>query len=349
MNIWIDLDNSPHVPFFAPIIQELEQRGHSLTLTARDAFQVCELADLFGLTYKRVGHHYGKNRALKAYGLCVRALQLFPTTLNAKLDLAVSHGSRSQLFAAAVRGIPSVLIMDYEFAKSLTFWGPTWVMAPAVIPNSAIHCDEKRILRYPGIKEDVYVPNFKPNPAIRTELGLTGSLVVTVRPPASEAHYHNAESEELLDTVIELLAGTPDTKIVLLPRNARQEASAREAWADVFSAGKMIVPQHAVDGLDLIWYSDLVISGGGTMNREAAALGVPVYSIFRGRIGAVDRYLAETGRLVLLQSPEDVRTKLKVSRRSRPMQPPHPADHTLRTIVDNIVEILESDCRTIAH
>src|SRR5271157_4699219 len=100
MNIWIDLDNSPHVPFFAPIIKELERRGHCVTLTARDAFQVCELADLFGLTYKRVGRHYGKHRVLKAYGLGVRALQLLPTTLSAKPDLALSHGSRSQLLVA---------------------------------------------------------------------------------------------------------------------------------------------------------------------------------------------------------------------------------------------------------
>ncbi|MHB8652833.1 MAG: DUF354 domain-containing protein [Terriglobia bacterium] len=343
MNIWIDLDNSPHIPFFVPIIHELERRGHCVTLTARDAFQVCELANLFGLTYKRVGRHYGKHKVLKAYGTCVRALRLLPTTVNAKMDLALSHGSRSQLLAAAIRRIPSVLILDYEFAKSLLFARPTWVMAPEVIPSSAIHCDKRRILRYPGIKEDVYVPSFKPNPSIKAQLGLNGeSVVVTVRPPANEAHYHNPESDELFDAVIELLGRTPNAKIVLLPRNGRQEASVRRAWPNLFSTRKIIIPEHAIDGLNLIWHSDLVISGGGTMNREAAALGVPVYSIFRGTIGAVDRYLAETGRLILLESAEDVRHKIKLSRHERPEMRGNIPNNTLTTVVENIVSIIES-------
>jgi len=340
MNIWIDLDNSPHVPFFAPIIKELERRGHCVTLTARDAFQVCELADLFGLTYKRVGRHYGKHRVLKAYGLGVRALQLLPTTLSAKPDLALSHGSRSQLLVAAIRRIPSVLILDYEFARVLLFTRPTWVMAPEAIPSSAIHYDRRRVLRYPGIKEDAYVPSFKPNPSIKTQLGLNGgSVVVTVRPPANEAHYHNPESDKLFDAAIEFLGRTPNTKIVLLPRNGRQETSVRRAWPNLFSTGQIIIPEHAVDGLNLMWHSDLVISGGGTMNREAAALGVPVYSIFRGRIGAVDRYLAESGRLVLLQSSEDVRTKLILDRRPQPVKPQRANSDTLTAIVDGIVEV----------
>jgi len=346
MKIWIDLDNSPHVPFFVPIIRELEQRGHSVTLTARDAFQVCQLANLFGLTYKRVGRHYGKHRVLKAYGLCVRTLQLFPAALSMKPDLAVSHGSRSQLLAATIRRIPSVLILDYEFAKHLVLLRPTWVMAPEVIPSSAIHYDKCRVLRYPGIKEDVYVPGFTPSPAIKAQLGLNGdNVVVTVRPPANEAHYHNPESDELFAAVIEFLGRTPKARVVLLPRNGRQEALVRRAWPDLFSARKIIVPEHAVDGLNLIWHSDLVISGGGTMNREAAALGVPVYSIFRGRIGAVDRFLIDTGRLVLLESPQDVETKLILDRRARPVQPQQTAGDTLTALVDNMVEVVESKCR----
>jgi len=222
----------------------------------------------------------------------------------------------------------------------LLFTRPTWVMAPEAIPSSAIHYDRRRVLRYPGIKEDAYVPSFKPNPSIKTQLGLNGgSVVVTVRPPANEAHYHNPESDKLFDAAIEFLGRTPNTKIVLLPRNGRQETSVRRAWPNLFSTGQIIIPEHAVDGLNLMWHSDLVISGGGTMNREAAALGVPVYSIFRGRIGAVDRYLAESGRLVLLQSSEDVRTKLILDRRPQPVKPQRANSDTLTAIVDGIVEV----------
>ncbi|MGH9397353.1 MAG: DUF354 domain-containing protein [Terriglobia bacterium] len=344
MNIWIDLDNSPHVPFFAPIIKALERQGHSVTLTARDAFQVCQLANLFGLTYKPVGRHYGKHTILKVYGSCVRALQLFPTTVGAKPDLALSHGSRSQLLAAVMRGIPSVVIFDYEFARHL-FISPTWVMVPEVIPDSAIHIDKCRVFRYPGIKEDVYVPSFTPDPSIRNQLGLTGNgVVVTVRPPADEAHYRNPESDALFHTAIDFLGQAPETKIVLLPRNSNQENSVRRRWPKLFSTEKIIIPERAVDGLNLIWHSDLVISGGGTMNREAAALGVPVYSIFRGKIGAVDRYLAEQGRLVLIENAEDLRKRVVLTRRWRHAEPAgkNGQQSALGVIVRNLTSIAET-------
>jgi predicted glycosyltransferase len=339
--IWIDLDNTPHVPFFAPIIQELHRRGYSVVLTARAAFQVCELADLYHLDYKRIGRHYGKNKLMKAVGLCIRTLQVLPVVAHERPVLAVSHGSRSQLLAAAMLGIPSVLLQDYEFARLLL--GPTWIMMPEVVGDSAAGFPAGRVLEYPGIKEDVYVPGFVPNPLIRAELGLNeGEIVATVRPPANEAHYHNPESGRLFDAVMQVVSERCDTRIVALPRNERQAAWLRTAWPNLFSARKIVVPQHAVDGLSLIWYSDLVISGGGTMNREAAALGVPVYSIFRGRLGAVDRYLAEKGRLVLLESIDDVRSKIVLQRRQRPMAPQIRESAVLQKIVDDIVRMIKA-------
>ncbi|HEV3278026.1 MAG TPA: DUF354 domain-containing protein [Terriglobia bacterium] len=339
MNVWIDLDNSPHVPFFVPIIGELERRGHSVTLTARQAFQVCQLASLFGLKYKRVGRHYGKHTALKIYGACVRALQLLPSTLGAGFHLALSHGSRSQLIAATVRRIPSLVIFDYEFAHRL-FIESTWVMVPEVIPDAALHLGKERVLRYPGIKEDVYVPTFTPDPSIRKQLGLDSETVlVTVRPPADEAHYRSRESDTLFNATIDFLAEAPGTTVVLLPRTDNQHNEVRRRWPELFSSRKLVVPERAVDGLNLIWHSDLVVSGGGTMNREAAALRVPVYSIFRGKIGAVDRYLAEQGRLVLIESERDVRQKILLSRRQIP--PGVCAGNTaaLSAIINNILDV----------
>jgi predicted glycosyltransferase len=343
--IWIDLDNSPHVPFFLPIIEELSRRGYSVLVTARDCFQVCDLASLLGLQYKRIGRHYGKVRILKLAGLCVRALQLAPTVLAEKPDLAVSHGSRAQLLLSAMVRLPSIVVVDYEFARGLALLRPGWIMIPETIPDSAIRFDKSRILKYPGIKEDVYVPRFQPDPRIQSQLGLDGDdLVVTVRPPANEAHYHRPESDSLFHAVIEFLSDKPDAKVILLPRNERQEISIRKAWPQLFDAGKLKVPAHAVDGLNLIWYSDLVISGGGTMNREAAALGVPVYSIFRGKIGAVDRYLANSGRLVLVESVDDIRAKIALDRRRRPAASEIGNSGALMKIVDNIVAAVELRC-----
>jgi predicted glycosyltransferase len=341
--IWIDLDNSPHVPFFAPIIEELKKRNYSIVVTARDCFQVRELADLFHLNYKLVGRHSGKSKIRKVAGLCFRASQLIPTILREKPVLAVSHCSRSQLIASAICRIPSLVLGDYEFATGWAFIRPTLHMCPDVIPDRALEFTHRPTLKYPGIKEDVYVPRFVPRPGIRSQLGLgEQDMVVTMRPPASEAHYHNSQSDELFEAAVEFLTRKAELKLVVLPRNEKQAIGLRKRWPGLFSNGKMRIPEGVVDGLNLIWHSDLVISGGGTMNREAAALGVPVYSIFRGKIGAVDQYLTRRGRLVLLQSIEDLHTKILLVRREPPARPQIESSAALTFIVEHIVAIADS-------
>jgi hypothetical protein len=340
--IWIDLDNSPHVPFFAPIIDELEKSGCSVLVTARDCFQVRELADLLHLKYHLVGRHYGKNKVLKLTGLCWRSLQLMPEMLRFRPQLALSHGSRSQLVVANLLRIPSVTVADYEFAKIWMLVRPTWVITPEIIPSEKVHCSKDRILKYPGIKEDVYVPRFKPDSSILTTLGLERSndLIVVIRPPATEAHYHRPETDVLFTKVLNFLGSKADVKMVLLPRNERQAADIRAKSASLFTSGRILIPSRVTDGLNLIWHSDLVISGGGTMNREAVALGVPVYSIFRGEIGAVDRYLASSGRLTLIERPQDVEEKIALKKRAQIQMADLHLNPTLNAIVDHVKVIL---------
>ena len=341
--IWIDLDNSPNVPFFKPIIDELNRRGYEVMLTARDCFQVCGLADLFNLHYKRIGRHYGKNKILKVVGLFVRAMEIAPVVLRGKPALALFHGSRSPLLLASVLRIPCCDIADYEYGQRIVFVVPSWIIVPELIPDNAIDLPVERIRKYPGIKEDVYVSNFKPDPDILRLFGLSQeNLVVTIRPPATKAHYHNPESEELFESVVEFLGDKAKISLVILPRDEKQAASLKKLYPTWCANGKIIIPKHVVDGLNLIWHSDLVISGGGTMNREAAALGVPVYSIFRGKIGAVDRYLSNTGRLTLIESTEDIPQKIVLARRNRPPKPNHGNPVTLRRIVDHIEAMLKT-------
>ena len=309
-----------------------------MVITARDCFQVCGLADLVKLDYRKIGRHYGKNPLMKVAGLLIRSAQLTPTALSKKPDIAVSHGSRSQVMTAAALGIPSVVIADYEFTQTVA--RPTYVVVPELIPDGSVKGFSKSFFKYPGIKEDVYVPDFVPDPSILGELGISdGELVVTIRPPATEAHYHNPESELLFEETINFIGGQENTRMVILPRNEiKQTAWVKSNWSEWCRSRKIIFPEHVVDGLNLIWHSDLVISGGGTMNREAAALGVPVYSIFRGKIGAVDHYLSENGRLILLESPEDVRKKISLSRSRRAGTPENLNSRAL----DRIVEIIET-------
>ena len=341
--IWIDLDNTPHVPFFEPIMEELSARGFPLTVTARDAFQVCELADKKGLTYTKIGRHHGKNRALKGAGLIFRALQLSPLELRERPVLAVSHGARSQILLSNLLGIPTILIEDYEHSQFPRIMHPTWVMAPDVIPDESLGLKNGHVRKYSGIKEDVYAWKLIPDPSILGGLGLSDSdLIVTVRPPATEAHYHKPESVALFEHFMIRACQTPGVKIVLLPRNHKQGDLLRRDWPTWFERGRTTIPLGAIDGLNLIWHSDLVVSGGGTMNREAAALGVPVFSIFRGTIGAVDRHLSAEGRLVLIESLADADAKIAIVKRPRKAIGEATSKRTLNQIVDTIQEIAES-------
>jgi len=342
--VWIDLENSPHVPFFAPIVSELKQRGYDVLITARDGLQVAALADLMHLPCRIIGRHYGKKILLKYAGAMIRVTQLIPVLLRYKPDLALSHGSRTQVIAASMFNVPTLVLDDYEFAKDWVLIYPTWTLRPEVISADSMNHQGMQFATYPGIKEDVYVPSFRPRQGIREELGVASDeLLVTIRPPATEAHYHVAESDLLFHAAVDFLAMHRNVKMVMLPRTVKQEEQIRRTWPQLFDSRKILVPKHVVDGLNLIWYSDLVISGGGTMNREAAALGVPVYSTFRGKIGGVDRYLAEQGRLALLTRPEDIPEKVRLVRRKATEEISKRPQIVLECVVDQICRVVEAD------
>jgi predicted glycosyltransferase len=342
--IWIDLDNTPHVPFFKPIIRELGKCGHTVVLTARDAFQVCDLATQSGLKYTKVGRHYGKNRLRKVFGLVWRSIQLLPFVLRERPVVGLSHGSRAQILLCNLLRFPTIMVNDYEHAKTPPLVRPRWEIVPEILSNEHLHCRRReRILTYRGLKEDVYAPEFRPDPALLTHLNLNGDVIATVRPPATEAHYHNPDSEKLFVEFMCRLCATPGTKAVLLPRNKNQETEIRKQWPQWFEHSKVVIPAKAVDGLNLLWHSDLVVSGGGTMNREAAALNVPVYSIFRGKTGAVDRRLQSEGRLVLIESIEEIQSRIAFRHRDKSSPPENQPRQALRDIVDHVEEILRSE------
>jgi predicted glycosyltransferase len=340
--IWIDLDNSPHVPFFVPIIPELKAKGYDVFLTARDSYQVVELLKHYGVPARVIGKHYGKHKLLKVLGTLWRGVLLTFIVRKEKPVISVTHGSRGCSLASSLLGIPNVTMIDYEHSSKGVPAKNMWLIFPEIIPTNGQASD--KILKYPGIKEDVYLPSFHPDPQLRASLGIgLDELLVTVRPPATEAHYHNAEAEALLTATFEKFINMPEARILLLPRNKRQEAALRAAWTADIASGKIVIPDHVEDGMNIIWNSDLVVSGGGTMNREAAAMGVPVYSIFRGPIGAVDRFLSSEGRLVLIESAEQVRTKIQAVRRDKnALTLKHQKSRALEAIVNHVIQIVES-------
>lgn len=310
MRIWIDLANSPHVPFFRPLAKEFIRRGHEVVVTARAFAETVELAEAAGFTPQVIGEHGGGKLSGKAGNLVQRSLALARWARGRDLDLALSHNSYSQILAARALSLKSVTLMDYEHqpANHLAFRLASRIIVPRAFPEAALGrfgASGARVKRYDGIKEDVYLADFQIDPEFEKQLTALGinatEVLVTVRPPASEALYHRFENE-MFDQLLERLSATPLVKTVLLPRNESQ----RKAYS-ARANPRLILPAGAVDGANLIAHSDLVVSAGGTMNREAAALGIPAASIYLGRWAALDEELVKEGRLRRISTPGDVR------------------------------------------
>lgn len=306
MRIWIDLANSPHVPFFRSLTNEFRERNHEVFITARDFAETVPLAEAAGMAPKVIGGHGGGALSGKAGNLVGRAMSLARWARGRDLDLAVSHNSYSQILAARVLSLRTVTLMDYEHqpANHLAFRFASRIIVPRAFPEDGLKrfgAQAAKVRRYEGLKEDVYLAGFQSDPLFAEQLGQMGisptDMLVTVRPPASEALYHRFENE-LFDHLINHLAAAPNTKVVLLPRN--------DAQRKMYSAGQSIVPREPLDGANLIAHSDLVVSGGGTMNREAAALGVPAASIYMGAWAAIDEQLVKEGRLQKISTPADI-------------------------------------------
>jgi predicted glycosyltransferase len=309
MRIWIDLANSPHVPFFRALIPRFTQRGPQVEITARDYAQTVELSKAAGLTPAVIGGHGGGKLAGKAGNLVGRAAALARWARGRGFDLAVSHNSYAQIAAASALGIRTVTLMDYEHqpANHLAFRLASRVIVPRAFPDAALRrygAVRGKVKRYEGTKEDVYLADFAPDPNFREALRALGvkpnDVLVIVRPPASEALYHRFENQ-LFEELLTRLLAHDDVKVILLARTEAQRAEFEKT-----SQPNLILPQQALDGANLIAAADLVVSAGGTMNREAAALGVPTATIYAGEWAAIDEQLLREGRLLRITSREDI-------------------------------------------
>ena len=304
---------------FRPIIRRLEARGHEVVVTSRDFAQTIGLLDRYAIPHRPMGAHGGGGLRGKARAMTSRSSALAKMVRQEHFDLAVAHGSTDQPVVARLAGIPQVTMFDYEYAVAMHHLNgrfATRVLVPDAIPERALArygIRSPKLIRYPGLKEEYYLADEIPDPSsVFTELGLDPDLVtVVLRPPPEVTLYHRGASTDVFAQVVDRLeAERPHVQTVVLPRTHEQ----REA----LTARGFMVPEQAVDGPGLIAASDLVVSAGGTMNREAVALGVPAYSPFAGRLGAVDARLIEEGRLHRLEDADG----LAFVRRERTAAPP---------------------------
>ena len=335
MRIWIDLVNSPHVPFFRPLADEFQRRGHEVIVTARQFAETVPLAEAAGFSPEVIGAHGGAKLSGKAGNLVRRGLALARWARAKQIDLAVGHNSYSQILAARALGMKCVTLMDYEHqpANHLAFRLASKVIVPRFFPETALArfgVPQTKVRRYDGIKEDVYLAGFAADPKFGEELQKLGinanDILVVVRPPATDALYHRFENE-LFDRLLDRLTQEPSVKVLLLPRNDWQR--------EHYSRDHIIIPAYPLNGANLIAHSDLVVSAGGTMNREAVALGVPAASIYLGEWAALDQELINEGRLQRIAAQSDI-SNLKVEKKSK--QPVRASDGVLLQVANLILE-----------
>jgi uncharacterized protein len=301
--VWIDLTNSPHVVFFRPILRRMAEAGVETIVTARDYAQTLDLLRLYGIPHTVIGRHGGARIAGKASGFARRSTALARFGWRRGIRQAVSHGSNDLAVAARLLRLHSTVLHDYEGATTMhriNFRLADKVMLPDVIPTQALRAlglDLRRYRPYPGIKEQVSLADFEPDPTVMATLGLDPARPIAVlRPPATMSLYHRFENPffaQVLEHLVER------AQVVLLPRTPAQASEFAERPG-------VVVPTRPVDGPSLVYAADLVVSAGGTMNREAALLGTPTYTTFAGEMGAVDRLLIAQGTMRLLERVEDL-------------------------------------------
>ncbi len=314
MRVWIDLTNSPHVLVMRPLIERLRADGHDVRVTARDFAQTIELCERLRIEHTPIGRHRGERLAAKFGGLASRSTALVRWALadvraagGTRFDIALGHGSNDISVAAATLRIPSSTMFDYEWASvqhHVNCRLARAVVVPDAIPPERLrpYGADGKIRAYPGLKEEYYLADFAPDPAILAELALDQRRpIAVIRTPPEVSLYHRFANDLFADVLARArdAAASDGVQVVVLPRTAAQRA-------ELSTVPGFVVPPHAIDAQSLIAYADLVISAGGTMNREAVALGTPVYTTFEGRMGAVDERLIAEGRLRKLGDPAEL-------------------------------------------
>jgi hypothetical protein len=328
-----------HVLVLRPIIERLRGRGHAVEVTSRDYAQTQALLELHGMPHTPIGRHGGASRLSKAARLGARSAAMLRFGRGRSFDLALAHGSNDLAIAARLLGVPEANMHDYEFAVTQHRIGcrlARRVMFPDSVPAERLRrfgVGPEKLFPYPGLKEEYYLFDFEPDPEALARLGVDTERVVTiVRPPPDVSLYHR-KSNPLFPKVLQRLGQDEGVHAVVLPRTAEQ----RELIGSL-QLPSLIVPPGAVEAQSLVALADLVVSAGGTMNREAAALGTPVYTTYGGRLGGVDEALIRSGRLRPLTDPRAIELRKRSAEAQPTRRDPEPLVETILGTVGDRAE-----------
>jgi uncharacterized protein len=316
VRVWVDLTNSAHVLVLRPLVELLEARGDDVDITARPLSHTVELLEDWGHPYTVAGHYGGASRVGKARATAGRVPRLLTFARGKRFDWGLAHGSTDLPPACRLVRVANTTMFDYEWATlqhSVNCRLADRVLVPEAIPDERLArygARPPKLVHYPGLKEEYYLSDFEPDARVLEELRIDPDRVLCViRTAPSYALYLGGAESALLPRVLRRLAADERTQTVVLARNDQQRGAILALGLD-----RVTVPSRAVDGRSLVAYADLLVSAGGTMNREAAVLGTPVWSIFEGRPGAVDEQLVREGRLRILVDPAEIEIAKKPER-----------------------------------
>lgn len=339
--VWIDIDNPPQVQYLLPLHRALRTAGMDTVVTARNYGTTVEMLQAAGVTPQVFGARVGQGRLRKGVAVLRRAQALarfFPP--HRRPDVVVA-ASRAAAVAAWRMRVPAFLIGDYEhvhvriyrLTRSKILYPD--VIDPAVFMRQGLR--EQDLVPFHGLKEDLTFAGCDLDAIEPYDLGdvPAGAVRVLFRPPSETSHYYNAGSSTMARAALRWLAAA-GAVVVFAPREPEQAALLEDqAWAH-----PPIILRRAVPFAALLTSVDAVVCGGGTMLREAAYLGIPAYSIFRSRAGAVDSWLEDVGRVRLVQTPADL-AEIELRKRGplrRLDSNPHLVDELVAMIATAVAE-----------
>jgi predicted glycosyltransferase len=327
MRVWVDLTNTAHVLVLRPLVDALGARGHEVTITARPLSHTVDLLEDWGHPYTLLGRHGGTSRVAKGRAAADRVARMVRFGRGRGFDRGLAHGSTDLPVAARLLGIPNTTMFDYEWAvlqHSVNGRLANRVLMPDAIPAERVArygARGTKLVRYPGLKEEYYLDGFRPDAGLLARLGVDAAQVVAVvRTAPAYALYLGGSENPLLPRLLERLNAAEGVQTIVLTRTPEQADSLRRLGLD-----RLVMPPRAVDGRSIVALADVLVSAGGTMNREAAVLGTPVWSMFEGRPGAIDEMLIAQGRLKALRDPGDVVLERKAQRLNGPFAGRDPA------------------------
>jgi len=315
MKIWVDIANSPQVLFMSPIIAELHRRGYELVITTRQHSETVSLADYYGFSHTVIGAHGGGTLIGKVVAIVIRALRLIWFLRRQHIDLAISGSSFSQALAVKWMHIPLIAFNDYEGNPGMHIICRVArkILVPNVFSKQNLYhygASEDQIESYNGLKENIYLSEFVPDQGFLENAGIPpDKILVTMRPASDVSAYHQFENP-LFEEALNYIARHNNTVVIVLPRNAKQ----RQKY-EALGLSNVLFPSRILDGPNLIYYSDLIVGAGGTMNREAVILGSSVYSLFMGMLGSIDQHLIDSGKLIWIKDSSEIQ-KIKISKKN---------------------------------